>query len=548
MRRVPRSMAVVTTTILAAGLLAACGGDDDNGGGAGGTGGEITVRGCNPENPLIPGNTAETCGGNVLDVTTAKLIHYETEDAAPVNDIAESIETEDNQNFTVTIKDDYMFSDGTQVTAQSFVDAWNYVAYGPNAYQGSYFYAPIEGFDDVQCTGEDPEDPCAGGPPAAETMTGLEVVDDLTFTIRTTEKVSNLPLRLGYTAFAPMPQSFFDDPAAYEAAPVSAGPYMVTEYTRNQQIVLEKNPEYSGEFEGNADRITFRIYTSENAAYQDVVAGQLDVTDIIPTDVLQDDIWLQDLADRGLEKEQGVIQMIGMNPNVDPRLENPDIRKAISMAIDRETITEEIFAGAAAPATGWVSPVVDGYKPDACGEACVYDPEAAKALLEEAGGIEGDLTLTYNGDADHGPWTEAACNSIREALDVECTAKPLVDFATFLTDLEERKVDGLFRQGWQMDYPSIENFLVPLYSKGSSSNYYDYDNPEFEELNRQAAAADNIDDANALYQQAEALLAEDMRIVPLWFTTGQVGWSDRVDNVQLNAFGVPVYGEIEVTE
>ena len=115
------------------------------------------------------------------------------------------------------------------------------------------------------------------------------------------------------------------------------------------------------------------------------------------------------------------------------------------MAIDRATITEQIFAGSATPATGWVSPVVDGYKADQCGEACVYDPEAAKELWDSAGGIEGDLTLTYNGDADHGPWTEAACNSIRQALDVECKATPTVDFATFLTDLGESKVDGLFR-------------------------------------------------------------------------------------------------------
>jgi oligopeptide transport system substrate-binding protein len=382
-------------------------------------------------------------------------------------------------------------------------------------------------------------------------MSGLEVVDDQTFTIRTTEKVSNLPLRLGYTAFAPMPEAFFADPENFGTAGseiVSSGPYNITEFTQNEQIVLEKNPEYNGDWPGNADRITFRIYTNDNAAYQDVVAGQLDVTDTIPTDVLTDDIWLQDLQDRGLQREQGVIQMIGMNPNVDPRLENVDIRRAISMAIDRETITEQIFAGAAAPATGWVSPVVDGYQEGACGEWCTYDPEAAKELFDSAGGLEGGLTLTYNGDADHGPWTEAACNSIRETLGVECTAEPLVDFATFLTELEERKVEGLFRQGWQMDYPSIENFLVPLYSKGSSSNYYDYDNPEFEDLNRQAAAADNIDDANALYQQAEAQLAEDMRIIPLWFTEGQVGWSDRVDNVQLNAFGVPVYAEIEVTD
>ena len=164
--------ALASALLVAMATLAACGGDDDDGGGdqpsgEGQTGGEITVRGCNPENPLIPGNTAEVCGGNPQDVTTAKLIKYATEDAAPQNDIAESIETEDNQNFTVTLKDDYMFSDGTQVTAASFVDAWNYTAYGPNAQQSSYFFAPFAGYDDLQCTG-DGEDPCAGQGSAAQ--------------------------------------------------------------------------------------------------------------------------------------------------------------------------------------------------------------------------------------------------------------------------------------------------------------------------------------------------------------------------------------------
>ena len=549
MRRVPRSMAIATFASLAL-VLSACGGDgddDDNGGGAGGAGGEITVNGCNPENPLVPGNTAETCGGNVLDVTTSKLIHYQTEDAAPENDIAESIETDDNQNFTVTIKSDYLFSDGTPVTAESFVKAWNWTAYGPNGYQGSYFFEPIEGYADLQCTGPDEEDPCKGGAPAADAMSGLEVVDETTFTITTSEKVSNLPVRLGYTAFSPMPEVFFEDPEAYGAAgstPVSNGPYVVDEFSENEQIVLVKNPEYSGEYAGQVDKITFKLYTDEATAYQDAVAGNIDIIDAIPTDNLTDDAWLSDFQDRGIAREQGVIQMIGINPEVDTRLANPDLRKAISMAIDRETITEEIFAGSASPASGWVSPVVDGYKEGQCGEACVYDPEAAKALWDEAGGIEGDLTLTYNGDADHGPWTEAACNSIRQALDVECKATPTVDFATFLTDLGENKVDGLFRQGWQMDYPSIENFLVPLYSKGASSNYYNYDDEQFGELNKQAAAAEDLDAANALYQQAEARLAEDMRIIPLWYTTGHVAWSERVDNVQINAFGVPVYAEI----
>ena len=116
--------------------LSACGEDvaakDDSAAGssaAGGSnnsapakdGGSITVRGCTPQNPLIPSNTNETCGGNVLDAVTARLIHYNPDTAKPEMDIAQSIETKDNQNFTVKIKPGYKFSDGTKVKAQNFV-------------------------------------------------------------------------------------------------------------------------------------------------------------------------------------------------------------------------------------------------------------------------------------------------------------------------------------------------------------------------------------------------------------------------------------------
>ena len=162
----------------------------------------------------------------MLDAITAKLVHYNPETAAPENDIADKIETTDNQNFTVTLKKGYKFQDGTEVKAKNFVDAWNWVACRPERRSPhSYFFEPIEGFGDTQCTG-DGDDPCAGaGKAKADKLTGLAVKDDYTFTIKTTEKVSNLPVRLGYTAFAPLPDSFFSDPKAYGEKPIGAGPF-----------------------------------------------------------------------------------------------------------------------------------------------------------------------------------------------------------------------------------------------------------------------------------------------------------------------------------
>ena len=508
-----------TRTMLVAGmaatalLAAACGGSsDDTTTGTGGAGGEITVRGCTPENPLIAGNTSETCGGNILDTLTAKLVHYNAEDAAPENDIAESIETTDNQTFTIKIKKGYKFSDGTEVKAKNFVDAWNY---------------------------EDVKDETS----TVKEMKGLAVVDDHTFTIKTTAPVSNLPVRLGYTAFAPQPDVFFTDPEAFGKNPVGAGAFKFDSWTEGQSIVVVKNPDYSGDYAGKVDKITFKIYQDLDAAYNDLQAGNIDVTDQIPTSALIDDKYKTDLPDRNAARETGVIQFIGINPTADPKL-TPEVRKAISMAIDREGINKAIFNGIRVNATGWVSPVVDGYKADVCGEVCVYDKAKAKAALDAAGGYTGQLQLAYNGDGDHKAWTEATCNSIKDALAIDCVATPQVDFKTFLTAAGNNEL-GLFRYGWQMDYPSIENFLTPLYATGAGSNYFGpYNNAAFEKLLAEAAAAPTLDEANAKYQEAEALLVDDMPTIPLWYGKAVIGWSDKVNAVGINAFGVPDFANI----
>lgn len=543
MRANSRAMAVAGISAVAL-LATACGGDSDSdstdagsAGGAGKTGGEIVMGGCNPENPLVAGNTAETCGGDVLDVLTAKLMKYDPETAEPSEDIAESIETEDNQNFTVKIKKGYKFHDGTEVKAKNFVDAWNYTAHGPNAQQGGYFFEPFEGYAEV--SGEDSK---------VKELSGLKVVDDYTFTIKTTDKVSNLPLRLGYTAFAPQPDSFFEseDKEAFGKAPVAAGPYKFVSWEDNKSIVLEKFADFSGERGGQVDKITFQIFQDQDAEYTALQAGQVDIIRQVPASALVDDTYKTDLPDRNLDQANSTLQFLGLNHKVDDKLANVKVRQAISMAIDRPTIIKEIFNNAFTPATGWVSPVVDGYKEGACGEYCTYDPEKAKQLLEEGGGYDGKLTLTYNGDGGHKEWTEAVCNSIKNAIEIDCVATPTVDFATMLTALGERELKGLYRMGWVMDYPSIENYLAPLYGKGASSNYSDYDSPEFQKKMAEANAAATPEEANALYQEAEGLVAEEFTTIPTWYGKTIIGWSEKVENVKATPFGNPDLTQVSV--
>ncbi|GAA1427704.1 ABC transporter substrate-binding protein [Microlunatus lacustris] len=545
MRARTRAMAAASLTTIAL-LATACGGGGDTTPDAGASaegqsGGEITIAGCTPENPLVPGGTSEVCGGDIIDAMTAKLVEYNTENAAPVNDIAESIETTDNETFTVKLKP-YKFHDGTDVLAKNFVDAWNYTAYAPNGQAGSYFFQPIAGYQDTQC----PDTECEETP-KSKTLAGLEVVDDTTFTIKTSQAVSNLPVRLGYSAFAPLPDSFFADPEAFEDKPVGAGPFKVDSIS-NTEFVLSKFADYSGAAPANVDKMTVRIYQDPAAAYADAVAGSLDYIDEsnIPQDQFVGDAYQGDFPDRNSQRESLVNGWITFSPN-DPQLkDNPDLRKAISRAIDRDLIVKQIFSGTRTPATGWVSPGVDGYKPDACGESCVFDAAAAKQAYDAAGGYDGTLTMTYNADSPNKAWSEAVCNSIKNALALECVATPTVDFATFNKKIDANELQGIFRSGWQADYPSIENYLTPIYAKGADSNWSKYDNPEFQSLLSQAAAAPTSDEANSLYQQAEALLAEDFPTAPLWYNKTTAVWSDRVTDVQVNAFGVLDFSSIKV--
>ncbi|EPH06617.1 hypothetical protein HMPREF1531_00518 [Propionibacterium sp. oral taxon 192 str. F0372] len=529
MRKQFRVAAATSAAVLAL-AMTACG----SGSGGSGESTGITVRGCTPKNSLIPGNTTETCGGNMLEAITSQLIRYNTETSAPEMDIAESIETSDNVHFTVKLKQGYKFHDGTEVKAENFVKAWNYTAAYANGQGGASFMSVFKGADVIGAEGA-----------TATEMDGLKVVDDYTFTIETATPVSNLPIRLGYTAFSPLPDSFFADPEAYGKMPVGSGPFKFVSGD-NQQYVLEKFADYSGPEAAKVDSITFRVYTDSQAAYNDVVANQLDFTDEIPSSFLVDNQFQSQLGDRSMQRETLRYAGLVFSPN-DPQLaSNLKLRQAISKSIDRQLVTEQILNGAAKPAHGWAPKTVNGATDTACGEFCDYDPEAAKALYDESGGYSGTLTITVNGDASHRDWAEAVCNSIRGAIGLDCVVVATPNFDEYQKQIKDRTVMGLMRQGWQGDYPSIENFLAPLYQTGGESNWARYSNPEFEALLTQAAAASTEEEANKLYGEAEAKLAADLPTTPLWYPMTSVGWSNRLENVAVNAFGGLDYSAVKV--
>ncbi|MGY1638736.1 ABC transporter substrate-binding protein [Geodermatophilus sp. SYSU D00742] len=529
-----RSAALIATGLSGAMLLSACGGGDDEGGsGTSADGGSFSIYIGEPENPLVPGNTNETEGGQVLDSLFTGLVQYNPEtNEADFTGVAESIESTDQTTWTVTLQDGWTFHDGSPVNAQSFVDAWNYTAYSPNAQGNSYFFANIVGYDELQA-------PESGGDPAASEMSGLRVVDDLTFEVTLSAPYAQWPTTVGYTAFFPLPPAFFEDPEGFGEQPIGNGPFQAEEpFVPGQGITLTRYEDFAGDQPANAESVEYRVYIEQDTAYTDLQGGSLDIMDTLPPDAIAS--AESEFGDRYIETAQGDITSLGF-PTYDQRFADPNVRKAFSMAIDRQAISDAIFNGTRTPATSFISPVVPGYREGAC-EACELNVEEANSLLDAAGFDRSQpVDLWFNAGAGHDAWMEAVGNQIRENLGIDFQLRGDLPQAEFLPLKDAQGMTGPFRDAWIMDYPVAENFLGPLYSSAAlppaGSNYTFYSNPQFDQLLQQGNAAASDDEAVAAYQAAEDVLIADLPSAPLFYRLNQGAHSENVDNVIIDAFG-----------
>jgi oligopeptide transport system substrate-binding protein len=523
-------------------LAAACGGDEgeaDGGGGGepeGPTGGSISMSICEPQF-LQPGNSQETCGSQVLQTLFTPLVEFDPDTAEPYNVMAESIESDDLTNWTVKIKDGWTFHDGTPVTAQSFVDAWNWAAYAPNGALNNYFFANVEGYADLN-----PEK----GKPETKEMSGLNVVDDTTFEVTLTEPFGGYPLTVGYTAFYPLPEAFFDDPDKFNEAPIGNGPYMMDgKWEHDQGINVKRFEDYPGT-PGNADTVEFRIYADVNTAYTDLTAGNLDIIDAVPTEVLAQ--APSELGEGFIQAPSSYYGYLGF-PLYEKPWDQLELRQAVSMAIDREAITTAIFQGAYQPANSIISPVVPGYREEACGEVCTFQPDQAKQLWEENNGPD-EITLWFNNDGGHEEWMEALGNQLKETLGVDYKFESLA-FEEFLTLQDDHKITGPYRAAWVMDYPHPQNYIANIYASTGSSQEFGYeDHPGskvVDDLIQQANAEADLDAAIELYHQAEDQILEDLPSTPLWFGVNLSGYNtENVDNVIVDVFSFVRIPEVQV--
>ncbi|MEV4759770.1 ABC transporter substrate-binding protein, partial [Micromonospora sp. NPDC049559] len=172
--RVSKRASAVALGAACALVAAGCSSGGDNSS-SGDTNGAISIYGTQPEVGLVPANTTETGGGKLIDALWTGLVEYPNDGGAPKNALAESITTPDSKVYTIKIKQNTKFHDGTVVKAKNFVDAWNFDAYSPNGMQNASFFSDIAGFSDVNTSDPDgPDGPQKAPEPKSKTMSGLK--------------------------------------------------------------------------------------------------------------------------------------------------------------------------------------------------------------------------------------------------------------------------------------------------------------------------------------------------------------------------------------
>ncbi len=453
---------------------------------------------------------------------------------------AESVTSTDATDFTIKIKQGWTFHNGEPVTAQSYVDGWNATAYGPNAWANSGQLAKIAGYDDLN-----PK----SGTPKTKTMSGLKVVNATTFTVKLVSPDGQFPLQLSQaqTGLLPMPKAAFKNLDAYNKQPIGDGPYMMTTpHQENQDIVLTAYSKYAGTPAKTA-KVTFRNYTDPSTAYNDALAGNVDIVNIGAAKATSAQ---KDFGDRLHVNDAPAIAFLGL-PLWDKRYDNIKVRQALSMAIDRDAVNKVIYAGLFTPATSFTPPTEPGTPANACGEACTYNPTKAKQLLADAGGWSGSMVITYPGGFGLDELYKAYANQIKRNLGIQdITTKATTDFADFAKQRADSKLQGPYFSRWGALYPSQQNTLNAFFIKGGGgggcTNCAAYYTDEVTKLIDNANSQVDQTKAIAGYVAVQKVLARDLPVIPMFYEKYMFVTSKKITSLPASQ-GSPVWSQVTVS-
>jgi len=244
------------------------------------------------------------------------------------------------------------------------------------------------------------------------------------------------------------------------------------------------------------------------------------------------------------QEPQLSIYYIGFNAQ-EPPFDDPLVRQAFSMAVDKERIVRNLFKGMVEPAGGLLPPGLPGFNAQL--EPLPFDPQRARELLQ-ASRYKGQLppvTITVAGEGNPIPKDlEAILTDWKENLGVSVKVRELSPDVYFYQLMQEK--DQLFSTGWVADYPDPHNFLDVLFHTGSDPNSGEYSNPEVDRLLDEAGVERDPAQRLKLYQEAEQVLVDDAAALPLWFSSEYYLVKPWVQGYRLTPLGVPTLSEVYI--
>ena len=537
MKRISRRNFLKVAGVSAAALgLAACGGSKSgstatSGSTAGSTAGGVNTAGftvqygSNPET-LDPALNSAIDGANTI-ITIFEPLLLINENNEVVGGQAESWETsEDGLTWTFTMRDGLKWSDGTDLNAKDFEYSFKRMV-DPNtaAPYAETCLGMIDGFEEAAGFPDADGNPTAEPNPDALNVKASE--DGKTLTIVLSYPCSYFDKMAAFATMSPVQQATVEaNGDAWCTSPdtfVSNGPYMITDWTPSERIVLTKNPNYVGGWDSSkivSDTITLLLLEDSSASYAAYNSGEAVLVKDVPTDEIPSLTKAEDGGDFYVDTILGTYY-VSLNLQRDA-FKDAKVRKALSLAIDRDYVANTIMQGTYSAADSIVGPgIVDesGYFHDNGNAPYISaDYEAnlaeAKKLLEEAGypNGEGYPTIEYstNDAGYHVPLAEYLQQAWGD-LGITLTINKM-EWSSFTPARRAGEYD-VARNGWVMDYNDPSNML-DLFCSGNGNNDGKYSNPDFDAAIDASRVADSAEHFAQLHK-AEDILMEDMGCLPI---------------------------------
>ena len=537
MKRISRRNFLKVAGVSAAALgLAACGGSKSgstatSGSTAGSTAsgtntaGFTVQYGSNPET-LDPALNSAIDGANTI-ITIFEPLLLINENNEVVGGQAESWETsEDGLTWTFTMRDGLKWSDGTDLNAKDFEYSFKRMV-DPNtaAPYAETCLGMIDGFEEAAGFPDADGNPTAEPNPDALNVKASD--DGKTLTIVLSYPCSYFDKMAAFATMSPVQQATVEaNGDAWCTSPdtfVSNGPYMITDWTPSERIVLTKNPNYVGGWDSSkivSDTITLLLLEDSSASYAAYNSGEAQLIKDVPTDEIPSLTKAEDGGDFYVDTILGTYY-VSLNLQRDA-FKDAKVRKALSLAIDRDYVANTIMQGTYSAADSIVGPgIVDesGYFHDNGNAPYISaDYEAnlaeAKKLLEEAGypNGEGYPTIEYstNDAGYHVPLAEYLQQAWGD-LGITLTINKM-EWSSFTPARRAGEYD-VARNGWVMDYNDPSNML-DLFCSGNGNNDGKYSNPDFDAAIDASRVADSAEHFAQLHK-AEDILMEDMGCLPI---------------------------------